>query len=148
MQTNNTTLLTEISALVLAVLLIIAGAVLLFFGKIDLIYAGYFFAAALGIFGFKSALNAPSPLQTSAPTPQTSVQAQASTPVQPVAAPPPVRPMIAPALAPAPAPTPQYPSAEQIAQTVLRQLQGAYRLQALSVDQQQTQSVPAYSPQQ
>ncbi len=62
---NNNTLLTEISALVLAVLLVIAGALLLYLGKISYDSAIFFFISALGLFGFNSAWKAPSPAQQS-----------------------------------------------------------------------------------
>lgn len=62
--TNNTTL-TEIAALVLAVLLMIAGTVLLYIGKIGYDNAIFFFISALGLFGFNSAWKAPSPAQQS-----------------------------------------------------------------------------------
>ena len=62
---NNNNLLTEISALVLAVLLVIAGALLLYLGKISYDSAIFFFISALGLFGFNSAWKAPSPAQQS-----------------------------------------------------------------------------------
>src|SRR5258708_8475843 len=60
--TNNTTL-TEIAALVLAALLMAAGTVLLYTGKISYDAAIFFFISALGLFGFNSAWKAPSPEQ-------------------------------------------------------------------------------------
>ena len=60
--TNNTTL-TEIAALVLAALLVIAGTVLLYVGKISYDSAIFFYISALGLFGYNSAWKAPSPLQ-------------------------------------------------------------------------------------
>jgi hypothetical protein len=63
MSTTNNNLLTEISALVIAALLIIAGVVLLYVGKIDYANSVFFFLSALGIFGFNSAWKAPSPTQ-------------------------------------------------------------------------------------
>ena len=62
---NNTTTntLTEVAALVLAALLIIAGVVLLYTGKIDYANSVFFFISALGLFGFNSAWRAPSPMQ-------------------------------------------------------------------------------------
>jgi hypothetical protein len=63
MPNNNNNILTEISALVLAALLIIAGVVLLYVGKIDYSNAIFFFISALGLFGFNSAWKAPSPTQ-------------------------------------------------------------------------------------
>ncbi len=62
---NNNNLITEISALVLAVLLVLAGAVLLYLGKIGYDNAIFFFISALGLFGFNSAWRAPSPSQQS-----------------------------------------------------------------------------------
>jgi hypothetical protein len=62
---NNNNTLTEVSALVLAALLIIGGVVLLYVGKIDYSNSVFFFISALGIFGFNSAWKAPSPAQTS-----------------------------------------------------------------------------------
>jgi hypothetical protein len=62
--TNNTTL-TEIAALVLAALLMAAGTILLYTGKITYDAAIFFFISALGLFGFNSAWKAPSPLQQS-----------------------------------------------------------------------------------
>ncbi len=62
--TNNTTL-TEIAALVLAALLMAAGTVLLYTGKITYDAAIFFFISALGLFGFNSAWKAPSPEQQS-----------------------------------------------------------------------------------
>ncbi len=62
---SNNNLITEISALVLAVLLVIAGALLLYLGKISYDSAIFFFISALGLFGFNSAWKAPSPAQQS-----------------------------------------------------------------------------------
>ncbi len=62
---SNNNLITEISALVLAVLLVIAGALLLYLGKISYDSAIFFFISALGLFGFNSAWRAPSPAQQS-----------------------------------------------------------------------------------
>ncbi len=62
---NPNNLLTEISALVLAVLLVLAGALLLYLGKISYDSAIFFFISALGLFGFHSAWKAPSPAQQS-----------------------------------------------------------------------------------
>jgi hypothetical protein len=62
---NSNNILTEVSALVLAALLIIAGVVLLYVGKIDYSNAIFFFISALGLFGFNSAWKAPSPTQQS-----------------------------------------------------------------------------------
>src|SRR6266566_1061085 len=62
MQPNNS-IITEISALVIAGLLIIAGSVLLYLGKIDATFATFFYITALGLFGFNSAFKAPSPSQ-------------------------------------------------------------------------------------
>jgi hypothetical protein len=62
---NNNNLITEISALVLAVLLVLAGALLLYLGKISYDSAIFFFISALGLFGFNSAWKAPSPAQQS-----------------------------------------------------------------------------------
>ena len=63
--TNNTTTLTEIAALVLAALLVIAGTVLLYVGKISYDSAIFFYISALGLFGYNSAWKAPSPAQQS-----------------------------------------------------------------------------------
>ncbi len=62
---NNNNILTEISALVLAALLVIGGVVLLYTGKIDYANSVFFFISALGLFGFNSAWKAPSPTQQS-----------------------------------------------------------------------------------
>ncbi len=63
MQNNN--LVTEISMLILAILLIVAGSLLLYVGKISYDAAIFFFISALGLFGFNGALKAPSPAQQS-----------------------------------------------------------------------------------
>ncbi len=62
MQQN--TLVTEISMLILAVLLIVAGSFLLYVGKIGYDAAIFFFISALGLFGFNGALKAPSAQQS------------------------------------------------------------------------------------
>lgn len=62
---NSNNLITEISALILAVLLVVAGALLLYLGKISYDSAIFFFISALGLFGFNSAWRAPSPSQQS-----------------------------------------------------------------------------------
>jgi predicted lipid-binding transport protein (Tim44 family) len=62
---NNNNTLTEISALVLAALLVIGGVILLYTGKIDYANSVFFFISALGLFGFNSAWKAPSPAQQS-----------------------------------------------------------------------------------
>ncbi len=63
MQNNSSNLVTEISMLILAVLLIVAGSLLLYVGKIGYDSAIFFFISALGLFGFNSAWKAPSPAQ-------------------------------------------------------------------------------------
>ncbi len=63
MQNNN--LVTEISMLILAILLIVAGSLLLYVGKIGYDAAVFFFVSALGLFGLNSAFKAPSPSQQS-----------------------------------------------------------------------------------
>ena len=55
--------LTEISVLVIAVLLILAGSVLLFFGKIDATFATLMFGLVAAIYGVNSAYKEPSPAQ-------------------------------------------------------------------------------------
>ncbi len=60
---NNTNPLTEISMLILAILLIVAGSLLLYVGKIGYDAAIFFFISALGLFGFNGALKAPSSMQ-------------------------------------------------------------------------------------
>jgi len=60
---NNNSPLSEIGMLVLASLLVIAGAVLLYLGKINWDAAVFFFAGAGSIFGFNLFYKAPSPLQ-------------------------------------------------------------------------------------
>ena len=62
---NTNTTLTEIAALVLAALLVIAGTVLLYVGKISYDSAIFFYISALGLLGFNSAWKAPSPAQQS-----------------------------------------------------------------------------------
>ncbi len=62
MQNNN--LVTEISMLILAILLIVAGSLLLYVGKIGYDAAIFFFISALGLFGFNGALKAPSAQQS------------------------------------------------------------------------------------
>ncbi len=61
MQNNNP--LTEIIMGVLSALLIIAGGLLLYLGKIDLAGAGLLFTFAVGMWGVNSALKAPSATQ-------------------------------------------------------------------------------------
>lgn len=61
MQPNN--LVTEVSVLVISVLLILAGSVLLFFGKIDATFATLMFGLVAAIYGVNSAYKAPSPVQ-------------------------------------------------------------------------------------
>ncbi len=89
MQPNNN-LLAEISALVLSALLILVGGALLFFGKIDTIFAGYFFVSALGVFGYNTAFKAPSPTQQAALLQLTTQALQAQVQPQLVQAPTPV----------------------------------------------------------
>src|SRR6266496_3790192 len=60
---NNTNPLPEISALVLAALLVIGGVALLYVGKIDFVAATLMFGSALALFGGNLALKAPSPAQ-------------------------------------------------------------------------------------
>ena len=60
MQPNN---LTEISVLVISVLFILAGSILLFFGKIDATFATLMFGLVAAIYGVNSAYKAPSPAQ-------------------------------------------------------------------------------------
>ena len=60
---NNTNPLPEISALVLAALLVIGGIGLLYVGKIDFVAATLMFGSALALFGGNLALKAPSPTQ-------------------------------------------------------------------------------------
>ena len=62
---NNNTTLTGVAALILAILSFLTGAVLLFVGKISYDNSVFFFISALGLFGFHSAWNAPSPAQQS-----------------------------------------------------------------------------------
>ncbi len=60
---NNTNPLPEISALVLAALLVIGGIGLLYMSKIDFVAATLMFGSALALFGGNLALKAPSPTQ-------------------------------------------------------------------------------------
>src|SRR6266700_6358749 len=62
MQPQNN-LVTEIILGILASLLIIAGAVLLYLRIIDATFATLLFGSALGLFGFNQAFKAPSPTQ-------------------------------------------------------------------------------------
>ncbi len=61
---NNNNTFTEISMLILAILLIVAGSLLLYVGKIGYDAAIFFFISALGLFGFNGALKAPSAQQS------------------------------------------------------------------------------------
>lgn len=108
---NNNNLLTEISALVLATLLVIAGAILLYFGKIGYDSAIFFFISALGLFGFNSAWKAPSPAQQTNLLQLLSqlVNQQAS---QPLPLPPPT--------------TPAAPAQQQFVQTPMNTASGTY----------------------
>src|SRR5690349_3268645 len=63
MSTNNNPL-TEIAAIVLAALLIIAGGLLLYTSKVDFTQATVIFGLAATIYGGNLALKAPSPAQT------------------------------------------------------------------------------------
>jgi hypothetical protein len=112
---NNNNLLTEISMLILAVLLVLTGALLLYLGKISYDSAIFFFISALGLFGFNSAWKAPSPTQQQN-TQQllsqvVSQQAASPVPAQPVPAPLPAprftTPVPQPPVAP-PGPQPQF----------------------------------------
>src|SRR5258708_39257936 len=60
---NNTNLLTEIGAMVLAGLLVIGGVLLLIEGKIDAAFASSMFILAAGLLGINGALKAPSQQQ-------------------------------------------------------------------------------------
>ncbi len=63
MQPSQNNLVTEIILGILASLLIIAGAVLLYLRIIDATFATLLFGSALGLFGFNQAFKAPSPTQ-------------------------------------------------------------------------------------
>jgi len=65
MQNNTNNPLTEVSAIVLAALLIIAGGLLLYVGKVDFTQATLIFGLAVTIYGGNLALKAPSPTQQS-----------------------------------------------------------------------------------
>src|SRR5258708_22627975 len=60
---NNTNLLTEIGAMVLAGLLVIGGVLLLIEGKVDTAFATSMFILAAGLLGINGALKAPSQQQ-------------------------------------------------------------------------------------
>ncbi len=60
---NNTNLLTEIGAMVLAGLLVIGGVLLLIEGRIDTAFATSMFILAAGLLGINGALKAPSQQQ-------------------------------------------------------------------------------------
>src|SRR5258708_7957456 len=60
---QNTNPLTEIGAIVLAALLVIAGGLLLYAGKIDAAFASSMFILAAGLLGVTGALKAPSATQ-------------------------------------------------------------------------------------
>ncbi len=55
--------LTEISMLILAILLIVTGSLLLYVGKIGYDAAIFFYISALGLFGYNAAFKVPSPAQ-------------------------------------------------------------------------------------
>ncbi len=59
----NTNPFTEIGAIVVAVVLAIAGGLLLYAGKIDTAFASSMFILAVGLLGINGALKAPSPTQ-------------------------------------------------------------------------------------
>jgi hypothetical protein len=65
MQTNNNNL-TEIGAIVLSCLLVLAAALLMYFGKVDFTAATVMFTLAGAIFAGNLALKAPSPTQQAA----------------------------------------------------------------------------------
>ncbi len=87
---NNTNPLPEISALVLAALLVIGGVVLLYTGKIDYANSVFFFISALGLFGFNSAWKAPSLTQQGQLNAQQSQLSQVVSQMQAMQAQPPV----------------------------------------------------------
>jgi hypothetical protein len=63
MSNNTNPLVTEISLVVVAALLVIGGVVLLYLGRIDTAFASSMFILAAGLLGGNLALKAPSPTQ-------------------------------------------------------------------------------------
>ncbi len=61
---TNTTRLIDIPSTILAILVIIGGVVLLFFGKIDYVELSFFIVTGVGLIGYNAALKAPSPAQS------------------------------------------------------------------------------------
>src|SRR6266702_1871828 len=61
---NTTTRFIDIPSTILAILVIIGGVVLLFFGKIDYVELSFFIVTGVGLIGYNSALKAPSPAQS------------------------------------------------------------------------------------
>src|SRR6266700_3364221 len=108
---NNTNPLPEISALVLAALLVIGGIGLLYVGKIDFVAATLMFGSALALFGGNLALKAPSPTQQGQLNAQQQQLTQVVSQMQRVQAQPPV--VIHNNIPPAPAPVaPDYMAAQ------------------------------------
>jgi len=99
---NNTNPLPEISALVLAALLVIGGVVLLYTAKIDFVAATLMFGSALALFGGNLALKAPSPTQQGQINAQQEQLTQVVSQMQAMQAQPPV--VIHNNIPPAPAP--------------------------------------------
>jgi hypothetical protein len=60
---TNTTRLIDIPSTILAVLIIIGGVVLLYFGKIDYVELTFFIVTGVGLVGYNVAIKAPSPAQ-------------------------------------------------------------------------------------
>ena len=61
---NTTTRFIDIPSTILAILVIIGGVVLLFFGKIDYVELSFFIVTGVGLIGYNAALKAPSPAQS------------------------------------------------------------------------------------
>ena len=114
MQNNNP--FTEIGAIILAILLVIAGGVLLYLGKVDFTQATVIFGLAAALFGGNLALKAPSSTQqTQLSNLQQGLQDLISlfaSHTHPVVPPPPPSPPTQP-VQPAPLPVPATPPTPQ-----------------------------------